>query len=60
VETYEQKVERVAVACWMVGLVGELRTADRWPKVNSGMQEKYRRVARAALEEEARDIEEAA
>lgn len=58
-ETYEQKVERVAIAFWVAlePSRGEGGRA-RWLMQLNGYKERYRRAARAALEEEAREIEE--
>jgi hypothetical protein len=55
VETFEQKVERVAVAIFLAKLPH--RTPEMWEE-NRALHRIYRRCAVAALEEEAREIEE--
>lgn len=53
-ETYEQKVERVAIAIWL-GLASS-RSPEHWPDEAVWNRQRYLNAARAALEEEARDI----
>lgn len=54
-ETYEQKVERVARALW--ASLAPSRAEDDWGSQSEYYRNRYRAAAKAALEEEARDIE---
>ncbi len=56
-ETYEQKVERVAIALW-VAISPHVRNPSGWKKLPSPWRYNYIRAAKAALVEEAREIED--
>jgi hypothetical protein len=56
-EIYEQKVLRVAIVMW-VAIEPQTRTPEAWHEMSRSYRERYINAAKAALEEEAREIEE--
>lgn len=53
-ETYDEKIERVAMVLWIALIPGRTRAA--WHGTATMVRERYRKATKAMLEEEARDI----